>query len=279
MANKEKKIKEITIPGSNKTKSIKNKKTKKISKKSQKSNEFKEQIYEDYKKNNVSVGGGYTDSLSNGSTTMRSLTEEKNNKQTYLNQAYSETSSHNKDYNHLDEKINENYATSRSLSKNIDGKSNLKQGFISYDEYKNIDMGSYQELGDDANQDQIFFNSYNARGKDIESENRNLKLRQEGREKLTNKDFKEVFGKSKNKDKKAFNEDLRSTKEKYSSGQLGLGGIKDGSYILGEENAQPLLDKYKAIEADSQNIDSRFRLSNEKFNKLTSAKKSNLKFG
>tara|TARA_R110002072_G_scaffold23429_1_gene81084 strand:- start:49 stop:888 length:840 start_codon:yes stop_codon:yes gene_type:complete len=279
MPSKRKKIKEIITPGSEKPKVVENKKIKRTSKKSQESKKFKDKIYEDYKKNNVGVAGGYMDSSIKASSETRMLSEQRNGKETYLNQFYSETDSHNKDYNYLDEEINEDYNSMRSLEKNIDGRSNLKQGLVSYDKFKNLDMGSYRELGDDANEGEILFNSYNARSKGMDFENRNLKLRREGYEKLTNKDFKEIFGKSKNQDKKTFNQDLRSTKEKYSVGQFGLGGIEDGNYVLGEENAQPFLDKFKGIKTEAQNIDSRFKLSSEKFNNLTGGKKSKLKFG
>ena len=272
-----KNLTEIITPGSKKISSVK---SKKLSKKARQSQEFKDQIRKDFRKNNVGVNSGYMDSDVEGIAEMRMLSEEKNSKQTYLSQFYDETASHNKYYNYLGEKINENYSGIRMLQKDIDNKSNLKQGFVSYDEFKNLEMGSYQELGDDVvDKNEMLFNSYNARGEGIERENKSLKLRREGYEKLTNKDFKEVFGKSKREDKKTFDDDLKSSKEDYGKGRFGLGGIKAGSYILGEENAKPFLDKYNNIKKEAQNIDPRFKLSNEKFNKLTGAKKSKLKFG
>lgn len=279
MPRKNKNLIDIVTPGSSEITSRK-KSNKKRSSRKQKSQQLKEKIREDFRKNNVGVDSGYTNADIEAITEMRTLSEQKNGKETYLNQFYDETASHNKDYNYLGKKINEDYSGMRTLDKDIDGKSSLKQGFVSYDEFKNLDMGDYNEMGD-ANTDpkDVFFQSYKRRGSNIESENKNLMLRKQGYEELTNKDFKEIFGKSKREDKKTFNEDLQSAKEKYSTGVFGLGGIKSKSYIVGEENAKPFLDKYNNIKKEAQNIDSRFKFSNEKFNKLTGAKKSKLKFG
>jgi len=279
MPRKNKNLIDIVTPGSSEITSRKKSNKKRLSRK-QKSQQLKEKIREDFIKNNVGVDSGYTNADIEAITEMRTLSEQKNGKETYLNQFYDETASHNKDYNYLGKKINEDYSGMRTLEKDIDGKSSLKQGFISYDEFKNLDMGDYNEMGD-ANTDpkDVFFESYKRRGSNIESENKNLMLRKQGYEELTNKDFKEIFGKSKREDKKTFNEDLQSAKEKYSTGVFGLGGIKSKSYIVGEENAKPFLDKYNNIKKEAQNIDSRFKFSNEKFNKLTGAKKSKLKFG
>tara|TARA_X000001382_G_C3175607_1_gene180939 strand:+ start:2885 stop:3724 length:840 start_codon:yes stop_codon:yes gene_type:complete len=279
MPRKNKNLIDIVTPGSSEITSRKKSNKKRLSRK-QKSQQLKEKIREDFIKNNVGVDSGYTNADIEAITEMRTLSEQKNGKETYLNQFYDETASHNKDYNYLGKKINEDYSGMRTLDKDIDGKSSLKQGFISYDEFKNLDMGDYNEMGD-ANTDpkDVFFESYKRRGSNIESENKNLMLRKQGYEELTNKDFKEIFGKSKREDKKTFNEDLQSAKEKYSTGVFGLGGIKSKSYIVGEENAKPFLDKYNNIKKEAQNIDSRFKFSNEKFNKLTGAKKSKLKFG
>tara|TARA_R100001510_G_C7598642_1_gene165950 strand:- start:46 stop:888 length:843 start_codon:yes stop_codon:yes gene_type:complete len=279
MPRKNKNLIDIVTPGSSDVTSGKKSNKKRLSRK-QRSQQFKEQIRKDYLENNVGVEAGYSDATVAAQTELRMLQENKNNESNYLGQTYSETDTHTKDYNYKGKKIDESYTRSRMLQKDDNDKSNFKQGFISYDEFKNLDMGSYKEMGN-ANPDpkNIFLESYKRRGSNIENENKNLMLRKQGYEELTNKDFKEVFGRSKKEDKKTFNEDLQAAKEKYSTGVFGLGGIKSKSYIVGEENAAPLLESFSNIGKEAKNINPKFKLSSNEFNKITGSKKSKLNFG
>ena len=72
---------EIITPGSKETSSPK---SKKLSKKARQSQEFKDQIRKDFRKNNVGVDSGYMDSDIEGFGEMRTLSEQKNSKQTSM---------------------------------------------------------------------------------------------------------------------------------------------------------------------------------------------------
>jgi hypothetical protein len=255
----------------------KEKKPEKLSKK-EISSQFWDGVVDDYKKNNVTSyeDGGYTESSVSGNTETRIFNENKNGKTDSGMQSYQEGYSKNIDYNYLDENIDEYSGEMRMLLKNIDGKLSTRNGFKHYDKDGNLKFGSYNAYGEDKD---ISFSSYKARQEEIESKNKGFKLRSEAYDKLTGRDFKEHFRHSKAKDKRLLKKDLARDKQIHSTGYRGLGGIEDGSYIVGEENAKPFLNKYESIKTQAQNIDSRFKLGSERFNNLTGGKKSKLKFG
>lgn len=263
----------------------KEKKPEKLSKK-EISDKFWSDHWKKYQKTKVGPGFGYTDSSVKNEINTNLVNEIKNGKANSSSRLYQEGSSHNKDYNDFDEQIHEDYVDSFMLSKNFNNKLASKQGFVAYDKNKNIDMGTYSEYreegfdGEEGSVDNSStFLSYNARKKEIDFWNEAREFSSEARDKLTRKSFKQYFGKGKAAQKKADQYFLASQKKKFSTGSLGLGGIKAKTLYLGEENAQPFLDKVKGIKTDAQKIDPRFKLSSEKFNNITGGKKSKLKFG
>lgn len=263
----------------------KEKKPEKLSKK-EISDKFWSDHWKKYQKTEVGPGFGYTDSNVNNEINTNLVSENKNGKASSLSRFYEEGSSHNKDYNDFGEIINEDYVNSFMLNKNFNNKFSNKEGFVVYDKNKNIDMGTYSEYreegfdGEEGSVDNSStFLSYNARQKEIDFWNEAREFSSEARDKSTRKSFKKYFGKGKAAQKKEDQYFLASQKKKFSTGSLGLGGIKAKTLYLGEENAQPFLDKVKGIKTDAQNIDSRFKLSSEKFNNITGGKKSKLKFG
>ena len=85
MPRKNKNLIDIVTPGSSEITSRK-KSNKKRSSRKQKSQQLKEKIREDFRKNNVGVDSGYTNADIEAITEMRTLSEQKNGKETYLNQ-------------------------------------------------------------------------------------------------------------------------------------------------------------------------------------------------